>query len=183
MVWSQDGEHTQEDMWMKRTGIIAVVAVIIVILLLAVYFLPDIIEKSWGEEGELEITLTATNSEMTRNGTLEFKYTLKNVGHTKVRIVDDGYGYLVYNLNGTRVEFIGPLPDTAPPKITDKSLIVLEPGDQKVRSMTLYGEGWDIQKDTSYDITGCYWTNDYDEVTLPYWKEDIESKGLRFNVH
>jgi hypothetical protein len=158
--------------------------IIISLLLVCAMLIPIIQERSWGDKGKLALTITSDRTNMTLKGMIIVTYTLKNVGSTKLRVLEPQSFFLVHvvNLNNTSVEYRGPVP--APPAHpTDKSLFVLDPGRSRSETCEVRGHDWAIELNRTYKIVAGYYSKDVEStITLPYWMGELRSNEIPFTV-
>ena len=163
-------------------------ATMVVVTLLVGYFLivPYMAERSWGAEGELDLTISSDQTTIDINDSITVTYTLTNIGDTPLRVIADfsfwGPPMSLYDANGDQVDYIGPM--YAPEKDFDRGPpdhIVLKAGKSKSYSNTFSQDNWDIQEGQTYKVVGHYSAYE-NEISLPNWHGELESNEISFNV-
>ena len=161
-------------------GIIVVIALLLVLAML----LPVIQNYTWGDKGELALTITSDRTNMTMKSRIIVTYTLTNMGKSKLRVLEP-QGFIlahVRNLNNTSVDYQGPAP-SPPPDPSDGSLFVLGPGKSRSYTDEVTARDWDIEVNRTYKIGAGYSSKNVEgTMTLPYWKGDLGSNEIIFTV-
>jgi hypothetical protein len=160
----------------------------VMVTLVVGYFMivPYMEARSWGEDGDLELTISSQETSVDINDSISVTYTLTNVGDTPLRVVVDfsmwGPPMSLYDSNGDHVDYIGPMYSiekdyySGPP-----DHIVLKPGKSKSYSNSFSRDSWDIQEGQTYRVVGHYSAYE-NEISLPNWHGDLESNEIFISV-
>ena len=162
-------------------------AMLIVTVLVGYFMIVPYMEaRSWGADGELELTISSEQTAIDINDSISVTYTLTNVGDTPLRVVADfrywGPPMSLYDSNGEHVDYIGPMYamekdyDRGPP-----DHIVLKPGKSRSYSNKFSQDNYDIQEGQTYKVVGHYSAYE-NELSLPNWHGDLESNEIFFDV-
>ena len=170
---------------MKKGSFISIIITSIIIFLLIFYFVIYPYtwgDKSWGEDGELSITLSTNENTMDINDSLNITQTMKNNGSSKIRVITPFMSQIkLYDSNNSLVEWVGPWVDPPGPPTND-NLKVLKPGESFSFIHIITTELWDLIQNETYRCIVHYYMGKQSMVTLPYWKGEIWSNGVYFNV-
>lgn len=175
---------------MKRKGAIiagAIVTVVVVVILLVQFVLiPMYSGQSWGAEGDLTLSLTADRASMDLDGSLNLTYTLRNVGDTDVRLIYPTFHRCfsnvgIFNRTGQHV-YGPPCPDHMPPLMKDDDLHVLRSGEMVSFKVVITNDSYHMEKGETYHAFARYYSGDHERITLPYWKGELGSEKVYFDV-
>jgi hypothetical protein len=158
--------------------------IVVALLLVCAMLVPIILDRSWGDKGDLALTITSDRTNMTLKGTIIVTYTLTNVGTTKLRVLEPQNFILTHpkNLNNTSVGYRGPVPSIGPDP-SDRNLFVLGPGKSRSYTDELRGHDWALEVNKTYKIVAGYSSKDVrGTFTLPYWKGELSSNEIIFTV-
>jgi len=158
--------------------------IVVALLLVCAMLIPIIQDRSWGDKGDLALTITSDGTNMTLKGKITVTYTLTNVGTTKMRVLEPQSFILVHvkNINNTHVDYRGPLP-SRPPDPTDGDLFVLAPGKSRSYTDEVKGHDWAIEVNKTFKIAAGYSSKDVQGTfTLPYWKGELSSNEIIITI-
>lgn len=159
-------------------------------------------EEYWSEEGELSLALVSEKNSMDYNKSLNITYRLINVGNTTIGVLDWNWPWVkVFDQNNTPVEWIGDVRSSSTTnqfgnitevqyyrqlKITfvptNEDIKVLEPDEFIEYNNSISGWIWDIKSNESYSVKVVYRSFEMNELTKPYWKGEIWSNVIYFDV-
>ena len=135
-------------------------------------------DQSWGEKGELSLSIQLSEDTVGLNDTFHVDYEIRNVGNTSVRVLFPWW-FVPPNLiiirddNGTiincEVEW------EPPPDPTDEDLVTLDPGVKISREIEITKDLFGFKANVTYGIRGKYVIRDYSTIKKPYWKGEIYS--------
>jgi hypothetical protein len=163
----------------KSTKIVIVIVVLILVFALVV---PIYMTYSWGEKGELDLTISLDKDTIDIDGTITVTWTLENVGDTKVRIIPPSRGHIrITDSNGTRVWDRGP-DFEAPPPPTNRDLRVFKPGETITMKRSINDKDWELRSNETYSVYGFYTSVEEESVTLPFWKGELQSNKETFTI-
>jgi hypothetical protein len=159
----------------KRTPIIIGAIFAISILLVCIY--PFTYGN--GNNESLSLNLTIDKTTIVVNESLNASIIIKNIGKTKIRLLDPIYTLSIdlMNINGTRPNYIGIEIKLMRPTIFH--LKTLKPNEELI---IIYGisSNWELEENISYNIYALL--QDDINLILPHWQGKIESDLVSFQV-
>jgi len=162
-------------------------AAMVIVTLLVGYFMivPYMADRSWGADGELDLTISSEQTSMDVNETMTVTYTLTNTGDTDLRVIADfgmfGPGMSLYDSNGDNVDYQGPM--YAPEKDFGgpPDHIILKAGKSRSYTRTFNQGSWDLHEGETYKVVGHYSAYE-NEISLPNWHGELESNEIFFDI-
>ena len=138
-------------------------------------------DSDWGEEGDLEITISANKNAIKINESLIVTITYQNKGSTDLRILHiGGINAVLFDSNNSSVKFIGPIDDRA--LYNNDDLDIVRSRSTKSYSCPINNYNWDLKINETYKVLFYYKIYSEEEITLPFWKEELWSNEIYFKV-
>ena len=145
-----------------------------------IYFEP----RSWGDDGDLVISISTDKTEINITDTINVTFTFHNDGDSDLRIVPPMYHtkYIqIYDSNNTLVKYIGPL--VARPLLNNDDLETLKSNDVKSYSWSISNSIFDIRSNETYRMVGHYPKQSKEDITLPFWTQELFSREIIIQVN
>ncbi len=163
--------------------IISLFLVLIMVLSFYFYYYEP---RTWGDDGELTLSLTADRTSMNITGSINFTLTFHNTGDTDLRILPPTvwsrmqYHVQLYDSNGTRVEDHCDHMDR--PLMDNSDLITLRSGAHRSYVWEVNQDKYDLKINETYSVLGQYHVKDEEDITLPFWQDEIVTNEIHFQV-
>jgi hypothetical protein len=163
--------------------------IIIITIILAIIILSSIVIYaalfSWGEEGDLILTISIDKKEFQINDTVLITVSLDNIGDTKMRVlnIDSYFKPIITDKNGTIIwmftieEF-----DRGP--LNNADLRILNSGSSISKDYYIDIHPDFFDEGSNYNLYAEYFADLSDDgrIFLPYWKGSLESNVINFTV-
>jgi hypothetical protein len=167
---------------MKKKVLAAIVIVVVLALVIPISYMFYTV-YSWGADGELTLTISLDKTSMDIDGSINVTYTLKNTGDTDLRVLWGLtiYPIEVYDSNGSRARWTGPVYERGPPP-TNEDLIVLSSGSSKSRNLRISENYLELHQNDTYRVVGYFYGGSESSITLPHWTGRIQSNEVFFDI-
>ena len=157
--------------------VLVVAAVAIALMTCALLVRP----LTWGENGELDLTIALDAPSMPPNGSIGCRYTLTNVGDTDLRILPPWDLVLsIIGPDNRTLQYTGAVPMLRP--YEDDDLVTLRPGQSWHMDLTISASNWDLRANETYGVRAVYEMGEQSSVRLPYWQGEVWSDTVPFSV-
>lgn len=172
-----EGEPTR-----ARWRLLVVMLVVVILTITLSTYILQVRPMTWGDEGELALTITLGAREMPLNGSIPCVLALTNVGDTDLRVLAPWSIWLVIRgPDGQAVQYKGPAVDRGP--YMDKDLVTLRAGKTLREEQTISMDSWSLEAGLNYTVHARYHAGPESEVRLPYWQGEVLSVTEKFSVH